>query len=146
MNLVLPLVFAGIAAIGNGMFALAQRQTVGVGNGLLFVGASALVASLLAVVAAPLAGPMHPVAMVRGNWKPLLLSGAGLFATYVGFNLLYGRFGPSQYVLYAMLSIVTTTVVVGFVWLREPVNLYHVGAILLAMAAVVLFTVGQSKV
>ncbi len=146
MNVVLPLAYAGIAAVGNGMFALAQRQTSGLGNGLLFVGASALVAALLAVATAPWVGPVDPVTMVRGNWRPLLLSGAGLFATYLGFNLLYSRFGASQYVVYAMLSIVTTTVGVGFIWLKEPVNLYHVGAIVLALAAVVLFTIGQSRV
>jgi len=74
-----------------------------------------------------------------------LLSGLGLFLTYLGFNLLYSRFGASQYVLYAVLSIITTTIVVGIWWLKEPVNLYQKVAIVLAIAAVVLFSVGQTK-
>ncbi len=146
MNILLSLAFAGIAAIGNGLFALAQRQTAGVANGLLFVGASALVAALLAMLAAPFVGPWEAADMFKGNWRPMLMSGVGLFATYLGFNLLYSRFGASQYIVYAMLSIITTTVVVGFIWLREPVNLFHVASIFCAVAAVVLFTIGQSRV
>jgi len=50
------------------------------------------------------------------------LSGVGLFLTYPGFNLLYSRYGASQYVLYAVLSIITTTIIVGIWWLKEPVR------------------------
>jgi drug/metabolite transporter (DMT)-like permease len=145
MKSVLPIIFAAIAAIGNAMFALGQRKSAGVENGLLFVGVSALVAVLLALCFAPLVGVFDIESMLKGNWKAVLLSGFGLFLTYIGFNLLYSRYGASQYVLYAVLSIVTTTIVVGIWWLKEPVNLYHKVAIALAIAAVVLFSIGQSK-
>ena len=82
---------------------------------------------------------------LKGNWKALFLSGLGLFFTYLGFNLLYSRYGASQYVLYAVLSIITTTIIVGILWLKEPVNVYHKVAIAMAIAAVVFFSIGQSK-
>jgi drug/metabolite transporter (DMT)-like permease len=140
-----PILYATIAAVGNAMFALGQRKSAGVENGLLFVGLSALVATACALLAAPLVGGVDAGATLRGGWKALLLSGLGLFLTYLGFNLLYTRFGASQYALYAVLSIITTTIGVGIFWLKEPVNLYHKLAIALALAAVVLFSVGQSK-
>jgi drug/metabolite transporter (DMT)-like permease len=145
MKSVLPIVFATIAAVGNAMFALGQRKSAGVENGLLFVGVSALVAVLFALLFAPLVGAFDVGHTLKEHWHAVLLSGLGLFLTYLGFNLLYSRYGASQYVLYAVLSIITTTIVVGILWLKEPVNLYHKIAIAMAIAAVVLFSIGQSK-
>jgi drug/metabolite transporter (DMT)-like permease len=127
------------------MFALGQRKSAGVENGLLFVGLSAIVAVFCALAFAPLVGSIAIGRTLTGNGGAVLLSGAGLFLTYLGFNLLYSRFGASQYALYAVISIITTTIVVGIVWLQEPVNLYHKIAIALAVAAVICFSVGQSK-
>lgn len=141
----LSVVYAAIAAIGNAMFALGQRKSAGAENGLLFVGLSALVAMACALLASPLAGAVDVEGTLRGAWRAILLSGLGLFLTYLGFNLLYTRYGASHYVLYAVLSILTTTIGVGILWLREPVTLYHKLAIALALAAVVLFSIGQSK-
>jgi drug/metabolite transporter (DMT)-like permease len=44
-----------------------------------------------------------------------------------------------------VLSILTTTVFVGLFWLREPVNGYRLAAIVLALASVVLYSLGQSS-
>lgn len=146
MDTVMTVVFAAIAAVGNAMFALGQRQSAGASNGLLFVGLSACIACLLALLCAPLLGAVEAGTLLRGHWRALLVSGTGLFLTYLGFNLLYSRFGTAPYVVYAALAIITTTVGVGFIYLREPVNQYHVGAVLLAAAAIALFAVGQAKV
>ncbi len=145
MKITLPIIFASIAALGNAMFALGQKKSVGVENGVLFVGLSALIASLCALSVAPALGSFDVGNTVKGNWRALGLSGLGLFLTYIGFNLLYSRYGVSQYALYAVLSIVSTTLIVGMWWLKEPVNLYHKLAIALAVGAVLLFTIGQSK-
>lgn len=145
MKSLLPIIFAAIAAIGNAMFALGQKKSAGVENGLLFVGVSALVAVVFALLFAPLIGAFDIGNTLKGYWHAVLLSGLGLFLTYLGFNLLYSRYGASQYVLYAVLSIITTTIVVGILWLKEPVNIYHKIAIAMAIGAVVLFSIGQSK-
>lgn len=145
MKILLPIVFATIAAIGNAMFALGQKRSVGVENGILFVGISALIAFLFATLFAPLTGAFDVGNTVKGNWKALFLSGLGLFCTYLGFNLLYSRYGASRYVLYAVISIITTTLIVGVWWLKEPVNIYHKIGIALAIVAVLMFSIGQSK-
>jgi drug/metabolite transporter (DMT)-like permease len=145
MKSLLPIVFATIAAVGNAMFALGQKKSSGVENGLLFVGLSALVAVLFALFLAPMVGVFDIENTVKGYWKAVLLSGLGLFLTYLGFNLLYSRYGASQYVLYAVLSIITTTIFVGIYWLKEPINVYHKVAIAMAIIAVVLFSIGQAK-
>ncbi len=98
MNALLTVFYAAIAATGNALFAVGQKQSSGVGNGLLFVAMSALVAFALALGCAALLGPIEPGTVIRGQWRSLLLSGVGLFLTYLGFNLLYGRFGTSPYV------------------------------------------------
>jgi len=141
----LPILYATIAAIGNALFALGQRKATGVENGLLFVGLSAFVAMSGALVCALLIGPVDVGLAVRAHWKAILGSGLGLLLTYLGFNLLYTRYGASQYALYAVLSILTTTIGVGILWLKEPVTIYHKLAIALAIAAMVLFSIGQSK-
>lgn len=145
MNIILPIFFASIAAIGNALFALGQKKSAGFENGLLIVGASALVAFLCAIVFSPLIGEFNVEAMVKFHWKSVLLSGVGLFLTYLGFNLLYSKFSVSHYVLYAVISIITTTVFVGMFWLKEPINRYHIIAIGLAVVAVAFFSLGQSK-
>lgn len=146
MKIILPILFALIAAVGNAFFAYGQKKSASFDNGFLIVAASALVACLFATVFSPFMGEMNVGDMMKGYWKPLLFSGGGLFLTYLGFNLLYSRFGVSQYVLYAVISIITTTVVVGLIWLREPVNRFHIIAIILAIVAVLFYSVGQSKV
>ncbi|WP_448872601.1 EamA family transporter [Desulfobulbus propionicus] len=145
MKSLLPIIFATIAAVGNAMFALGQKTSTNAENGLLFVGLSAFVATLFAVIFAPLLGAMNIEHLLKDNWKAVLLSGIGLFLTYLGFNLLYSRYGASQYALYAVISIITTTIIVGVIWLKEPINVYHKAAIALAIIAVVLFSIGQSK-
>ncbi len=144
MKVIFPILFASIAAVGNALFAYGQRQSSGVSNGLLYVGASAMVACLLALSASPALGAAN-LESVRQNWAFVAISGVGLFLTYLGFNLLYSNFGVSQYVLYAVISIVTTTIVVGFIVLKEPINGYHAAAIFAAFVTIVLFSIGQSK-
>jgi len=124
MKSLLPIVFATIAAVGNAMFALGQKKSANVENGLLFVGLSAIIAVIFAIIFAPLVGTFEIGNVLKENWKSVLLSGLGLFLTYLGFNLLYSRYGASQYALYAVISIITTTIIVGMFWLKEPVNVY----------------------
>lgn len=138
--------FATVAAVGNALFTYGQKKSANFENGLLFVSASALIAFLFAAVLSPIFGEIQIGTIARNYWKPLLCSGGGLFLTYLGFNLLYSRFGVSQYVLYAVISIITTTIIVGVWWLKEPINIYHMLSIGLAVISVFLFSLGQSRV
>jgi drug/metabolite transporter (DMT)-like permease len=141
-----PLIFALIAAFGNALFAMSQRRANGLGNSLTFVAIAAVIASLLMIAVTPILGPPKYLDSAKENVLWLALGGVGLFMTYIGFNILYARFGASYYVLYAVLAIVTTSVVVGVLVLREPFNVYHWGALACALAAVILFSLGQARV
>ena len=144
MNVLLPIFFALMAAIGNGIFAYGQKQSMGVTNPMVYIAASALTAGLLALCFVPFMGVPVSSTTLRSNALYLLISGFGLWVTYVGFNLMY-RYGASYYVVYAALSIATTTVIVGMWLFREPINGFHKAALLAALATVVLFSLGQTR-
>ncbi len=146
MKIFLPLLFATIAAMGNALFTLGQKKSANVENELLFISICVLITFITAICTAPLIGQFSLINTVKGNWRAACLSGVGLFFPFLGFNLLYSRYGASQYVLYAVISIVTTTLLVGVVWLKETLNVYHMIAIVLAIFAVIMFSFGQSKV
>jgi drug/metabolite transporter (DMT)-like permease len=146
MKVLLPVIFATIAALGNALFALGQKKSVNVENELLFISICVLITFLTAFCAAPFIGEFSIINTLKGNWKAACLSGIGLFFTFLGFNLLYSKYGVSQYVLYAVISIITTTLLVGVLWLEETVNVYHMIAIVLAILAVIMFSVGQSRI
>jgi hypothetical protein len=89
------------------------------------VGRSALIACALCVLTAPLL--------------------AGLFCPYVGFTLLYTRFGASTYGVYASRSVIATAVGVVFFYQRVRVNTCDVLAVVLSILSIMLFSIAQSK-
>jgi drug/metabolite transporter (DMT)-like permease len=146
MKILLPIFYATIAAMGNAFFTLGQKKSANVENELLFISVCVFITFLIAICIAPLTGEFHLIDTAKGNWKAACLSGVGLFFPFLGFNLLYSKYGASQYVLYAVISIITTTLIVGVLWLKETINVYHMIAIVLAIIAVFMFSFGQSKI
>jgi drug/metabolite transporter (DMT)-like permease len=144
MHVIGPLLFALLAAIGNGLFAFGQRKSAGVENSFVFITIALVVCVLLSMASAPFFGPVNYAGTLRQNLTWAAVSGLGLFLTYIGFNILYSSYGASSYILYAVLSIITTTVVVGAWLLRENLNLYHWLAVGTALATVGLFSWGNS--
>jgi drug/metabolite transporter (DMT)-like permease len=142
----LPLfIFALIAAVGNALFASGQKKAVGVDNSLLFIGFSALICVILTFIFTLFIkeGPTM-TQIITKNYVWIGISGVGLFLTYVGFNLLYRHFGATGYVYYAVLSIITTSIIVGVVIFKEAFNTYHLISVLLAVSAIIFFTVGNN--
>ena len=138
-----PLLFALIAALGNAMFAAGQKKAVVFDNAFTFIALAALVCVIITIAAAPMFGAPNYPAVLRQNGPWILLSGCGLFLTYLGFNLLYSRYGASHYILYAVLSIAFTAILVGVWMFKESFNLYHWLALVTSIATVVLFTYGN---
>jgi drug/metabolite transporter (DMT)-like permease len=103
------------------------------------------IAMLLAWCSALIVSPVDLASLVRLQWKNVLMGGIGLFGVYIGFYLMFTRYGVSSYILYAVLSILTTTVVVGILWLREPINGLRIASIVLATAAVVLYSLSETS-
>jgi drug/metabolite transporter (DMT)-like permease len=140
-----PLLFAALAAFGNALFVYGQRGTTPPANPFLFVLGAVAVCTVMFAVAAMLYRVGDEVAYFAGHWKWVLISGTGFFLTFVGFFLLYTNFGASQYTLYAVISILTTSLGVGVLVYREHFNMYHAAAMVLAIAAIALFTYGNGR-
>ena len=67
------------------------------------------------------------------------------FITFVGFYWLYSQQGATNYIVYALLSILTTSIGVGLIIFREPFNKYHIISGVLAVCAILFYGLGQSK-
>ena len=122
MNILGPILFALIAAAGNALFAFSQKKAVVFDNPFTFIALAAMCCLMLTIIFAPLFGQPNYLTVVKTNWLWAILSGTGLFFTYLGFNLLYSNYGVSSYILYAVLSIITTGVIVGVLILKESMN------------------------
>lgn len=144
MNIWGPLAFALIAAIGNAIFVAGQKKAIPFDNPLVFIALAAIACVFLMLLFVPLFGQPKYLEALKQNGSWAILSGVGLFVTYLGFNLLYSRYGASNYVIYAVLSIITTSVIVGVVIFKETFNAYHWLALFSSIVTVVLFAVGNS--
>ncbi len=140
-----PLLFASVAAFGNALFAAGQKKSLNVQNPFSFIFVAAVVCVSLTLLAVPLFGKADFGQVLKHNALWALVSGIGLFLTYLGFNLLYTHFGASQYALYAVISIITTSVVVGLLLFKEPFNIYHLLAIAFAVVSVFMYSLGQAR-
>lgn len=138
-------IFAGIAAIGNALFVLGQRGSGPSRNPFLFSFGAVFVCMLIFLLSTWYCHTTDDVGYVARNYTRILISGVGFFITFLGFFLLYSRFGASYYIIYAILSILTTSIGIGALYFKEPFNLYHAVAIFLAIASIAAFSFGQYK-
>lgn len=137
--------FAIIAAVGNSFFAAGQKKASTMNNSLVFIGLSAILCVFLIFMVIPfMHGKAEILKVIKINWPWIILSGMGLFFTYLGFNLLYSRFGTSSYVFYAVLSIITTSIILGVFIFKERLNLYHLFAGAFAIVAIILYALGNN--
>jgi drug/metabolite transporter (DMT)-like permease len=143
MPILLALLYAFLAAIGNAMYVAAQKKATGSANPFAIVVVTSAVCLVLVYAVMPLMGrgSYSEVLRERSIWG--VIGGVGLFFVYVGFNLLFTRYDSSSYVLYAVLSIVTTTLGVGAFMFHERLNIYHWLAMGAAMATIALYALGQ---
>jgi len=138
------ILFAGIAAIGNALFVYGQRRAATANNPFIFMTGAVVICSILFVAFSMIFRSKQEFTYLSDNYQSVLLSGVGFFITFIGFYLLYSRYGAVYYVVYAVLSIITTSIGVGIVIFRESFNPYQVGALVLAILAIVLFSYGQA--
>ena len=138
------LLFAFIGALGNSMFAASQKKAIALGNSLAFLVISIFVSFILALIVAPLSGPAKYTTIIKQSSIWVVVGGIGLFLTFLGFNLLYTNFGTSSYMLYAVMSIITTSIIVSVVIFKETFNFYHWAAFVGAIVTIVLYTIGNS--
>jgi drug/metabolite transporter (DMT)-like permease len=140
------LIFAGIAAMGNAIFVLGQRSATVSSNPFLFMAAAVTLCGVMFIIASLLTGSSNPSLYLKQNAGPILIAAVGFFVTFFGFFLMYSRVGAHSYTVYAVLSILTTSVGVGMIIFREPFNSYHIVSISLAVLAVFFYGYGQFKI
>jgi drug/metabolite transporter (DMT)-like permease len=142
-HVLFSIIFALMAAVGNAMYALSQKKTDASASPFLFI----ILAMALCIVILSTLSMAFPKIGIRSyivmNYKWIIFGGAGLALTFTGFYLLYSRFGPSYYILYAVLSIITTSVIVGVFVLKERMNIYYALSVATAVTTIILFTIGK---
>lgn len=135
--------FALFAALGNVFFVYGSRRGGIAPNPLTFTAGAMTVSLALFAIAWLAFGPRGTVEFARRSGVWMALSGLGMFMTFLGFYLLYSRFGTSYYTLFVVTSMVLTTLVLSLWILREGINGYGVASIVAAIVSIAFF--GLSK-
>ncbi len=143
------LFFAIIAAFGNAAFVYAQKRALPIQSLFFFIGVAAFVCCVCNLVMGFITGAnAHGVPQVFTNGRELMwavFGGVALFITYYGMNNLFVRYGAMTYALYAVISIFSTSIIVGVLLLKEKMNIYYAVGTFCTIAAVVLFTLGNNR-
>lgn len=137
------LLIAGLAAVGNAMFVYGQRKSSLTNNSFSYLIGAVLVCAFIVTVVSISYRNEQAISFVADNIVLIGIGGLGMATTYLGFYLLYTNYGAVYYVVYAVLSIITTTVIVGVMILGESFNRYQAIAMVLAILAIVMFTIGK---
>lgn len=136
------LLFAFLAALGNALFVYGQKKS-SIGNNAFSYLAGAVFICAACFVVAALAMRTQQEGNLSSNLITMMIGGVGIFMTLIGFYFLYSQYGAIYYVLYAVLSIITTTVGVGVFVFGESLNRYQIVALVLAISAIILFSFGK---
>lgn len=139
----IALCFALFAALGNVFFVLGSRKSGPSSNPLTFTAGAMTVSLTLFLAGWLLFGPRGSGEFIRRSGGWMALSGLGMFMTFLGFYLLYSRFGTSYYTLFVVTSMILTTLVLSLWILREGINTYGVLSIIAAIVSIAFF--GLSK-
>ena len=137
--------FALLAAVGNALFVYGQRGSQTAENPFVFLLATLVLCTSFFGLSALLNKAPMDTGYLSVNLKFIVFSAIGFYFTFIGFYWLYTQQGATNYMVYALLSILTTSIGVGLILFREPFNRYHVISGLLAMAAIVIYGLGQHK-
>ncbi|MCY3770323.1 MAG: EamA family transporter [Gammaproteobacteria bacterium] len=137
--------FALLAAVGNALFVYGQRGSQTAENPFVFLLATLVLCTSLFLLSALLNKAPLDTGYLSINLKFIVFSGIGFYFTFIGFYWLYSQQGATNYMVYALLSILTTSIGVGLILFREPFNRYHVISGLLAVAAILVYGLGQHK-
>ncbi len=136
-------IFATIAAVGNAIFVYGQRGSQESKNPFLFMLGAVIICTLLFFVSTLTFNTEKNISYLISNWKYVLMGGFGFFVTFFGFYLLYSGYGASTYIIYAVISIITTSIGVGVFLFKEPFNLYHSLALVFSILAITFYCYGQ---
>ena len=141
-QLLMALFYALMAAIGNALFAYGQKKSSYIDSPFLFLIMILSVCITLFLISNLFTRNIQEITYIKNNYTWALVSGLGFYLTFLGFYFLYTHFGTTYYILYAILSIFTTSIVVGVFILDEKVNIYHMLGLTFGLLAIVFFVFG----
>ncbi len=145
-NLIIPaLGFALLAAVGNALFAFGQKKITLSKNPFLFLIGALTICISLFLLSTIFFKRINLKEYISLNWKWMVISGFGFFLTFIGFYFLYTKYGTSYYILYAVLSIISTSILLGFIIFKEKFNIYFALSIVFALLTILFFTLGKYK-
>jgi drug/metabolite transporter (DMT)-like permease len=136
-------IYATIAAVGNVFFVFGSRSSTEAKNPFIFMFGAVIVGTVLFSSAIVCFDTKNNLSYLVANWKYVFATGCGFFVTFLGFYLLYTGFGASSYILYAVISIITTSIGLGVFYYKEPFNIYHAVSLICAILTIVFFSYGQ---
>ena len=137
--------FALLAAVGNALFVYGQRGSQTSDNPFVFLLVTLVFCTALFLIFALLNKSPIESAYISANLKYIVFSGLGFFITFIGFYWLYSQHGATNYIVYALLSILTTSIGVGLFIFKEPYNKFHIISGVLAVAAILVYGLAQHK-
>jgi len=140
-----PFFFALLAAVGNSLYVYSQRKTSLGANPFLFTSLFLTVCVALCLGSYFVLGTKGTLPLIRSNAGWIFLGGFGTYILYIGFYALYSRYGASYYTLYAVSSILTTSVFLGYFILKEKFSAYAILSVLCAAASIVFFALSSRK-
>lgn len=142
-SFVLPFCIALVAAIGNALVAMGQKKATTFSNPFLFGAFSLLIASAGLFAVALFNNNKGIGQYVSGNIQWFVLSGSGLFLLNVFLYMLFRNYGASYYTLYAILAIVTTSVLLSVYVFHEKMNVYYWASLVFAVITIIFFFKGK---
>ena len=137
------LLIAGMAAVGNAMFVYGQRRSSVNNYSFSYLIGAVIVCATIVLLVSLIYNSNEAVNVIQKNWVTICVGGIGMATTYLGFYFLYTNYGATYYIVYAVLSIITTSVLVGVVLLGEQWNFYQLIGMLLAIGAIIMFSIGR---
>lgn len=139
------ILFTIMAAFGNAIYAWGVRKASPTPNPFLFASWAFLLSTAFSFLLVLYFEKSNVLGYFLENKWWILFAVGGFVMTQVSFVLLYQNFGASQYTMYAVFSILTTSLLVGVLILGERFNIYHLLALISAILTVVLFVLGNKQ-
>ncbi|KEQ11773.1 EamA family transporter [Endozoicomonas numazuensis] len=138
-----PLTYAMIAAVGNALLAFGVKETTNTINPFIYIVFVTIFCTIFSFAASLFIENPEYLLSFKKSYVWASISGLGMAIAWLGVTILYMNFGASYYTLYAVLSILTTSIIVGIIIFRESLNLWHILASIAALAAIFLFHLGS---
>lgn len=141
----IPFVLALIAAIGNAVVTLGQKKATAYEHPFLFGAFSLLFASIVLFCISFVYTIRNATEYITTNIPWFMTAGIGLVLLNIFLYLLYREYGAAYYTLYAMLAIVTTSIILATWVFKENMNIYYWVSLGMAVLTIVFFMKGKSQ-